>query len=389
MRTLAPIALVACSLALEACRGCRDDPINPIDQVPANPNDIGAWLSMDVLNGQPAVAYYDKTAGALAFAVGTIGDDSVTWEEERIDGYQDEQTGLDSGDRGQYASLKIANDGTAWISYSDATNGNLFYARRSGKNTWETGFADSGGGPTPHGGRWSSLELDGDGNPVIAHFDLNKQQLRVVRWQDTGFGSAEVVDEGDDWAAPDTATELDDVDANVGRYARLLIQDGVEYLAYYDTAWGHLKLATNDGSGWSVEVVDDGGEAGNDVGKWPSILVDGGTVQIAYQDVTDYALLLATRSGGGDWAIESVDEGSYTGADAELFLNGSYPGIVYFEGEENNIRLATFDGSNWTRDTLGGAQAALGFHNETVVVSGKRYIACYNYTDRDIWFVEL
>ena len=388
MRTILPVSLLACTFVLEACKGCREDPVSPIDEVPEDPHDIGSWLSMDVLNDQPAVAYYDKTSGALAFAVGTVGDDGVTWSEERVDGYEDPNTGLDSGDRGQYASLAVSDSGTAWISYYDATNGNLFYAQRKGKDNWETGFADSGGGATPHGGRWSSLELDGDGNPVIAHYDVAKQQLRVVRWQDTGFGGGEIVDEGEDWEAPDTASDVDDIPADVGKYARLLIQDGVEYLAYYDAAHGQLKLATNSGAGWEVEVVDDGGEDNLDVSKWPSILVDGDTLSIAYQDATNYDLMLATKS-GGEWSIEVVDDGPYTGADTELYANGSYPAIVYFEGEENDIRLATFDGANWTLDTMAGAEAALGFHNETVVVGGTRYIGCYDYTNRTIWLTSL
>lgn len=387
MRKLAPIALVASSIALEACRGCREDPVHNVDPPAEDPHDIGSWLSMDVLNGSPAVAYYDKTDGALAFAVGEIKDGSVSWSEERIDGYQDATTGLDSGDRGQYTSLEIGPSGTAWISYYDATNGNLFYARRKGKDDWETGFADSGGGATPHGGRWSSMELDGDGNPVIAHHDVGKGALRVVRWNDTGFGGAEIVDEGEDWAAPDTGG-LEDIDANVGQYARLHIEGGVEYLAYYDAAWGDLKLATNTGGGWEVEVVDDGGEEAADVGKWPSILIDDGKVIIAYQDATNFDLLLATQSGEG-WDIEVVDDGAYTGADTELYMNGSFPAIVYFEGEENNIRLASNDGTGWTTDTLGGAEAALGFHNETVVVEGKRYVGCYDYSNRTIWFSQL
>ena len=388
MRKFVPLALVASSFVLEACQGCRDDVVTPIDEVVEDPHDIGSWLSMDAINGNPAVAYYDKTTGGLAFAIGTVTDNGVTWSEERIDGYQDEATGLDSGDRGQYASLEVSSSGTAWISYYDATNGNLFYARRSGKDNWETGFADSGAGATPHGGRWSSMELDADGNPVIAHYDVTKQDLRVVRWQDTGFGGAVVVDEGEGWSAPDTAEGIDDVDADVGKYAKLLIQDGTEYLAYYDAALGQLKLATNTGGGWEIEVVDDGGEENLDVGKWPSILVNGGTVSIAYQDATNYDLLIAT-SDGGAWDIEVIDDGAYTGADAELYLNGSYPAVVYFEGDENDIRLATNDGANWTLDTMGGADAALGFHNETVVIAGTRYIGCYDYTNRNIWLTSL
>ena len=36
-----------------------------------------------------------------------------------------------------------------------------------------------------------------------------------------------------------------------------------------------------------------------------------------------------------------------------------------------------------------GAEAALGFHNEVVVANGQTYAACYNYTDRSLWFSQV
>ncbi|HJN77351.1 MAG TPA: hypothetical protein QGF58_25725 [Myxococcota bacterium] len=387
---LIPIVLVVgTSVLLEACTGCREDPVHLIDGEPEEPHDIGQYLSMDVMDGDPVVSYYDRTKGALAFSVGTIEDGTVSWEEERIDGYAGDD-GLDPGDRGKYTSLAVDGSGTAWITYYDSTNGNLFYARRSGKDDWETGLADTGSGPTPDAGLFSSLQLRDD-LPVVAHYDAGKGQLRIVHWNDNSWDS-EVVDEGEPFVAEDTASGLEDKDADVGKYAELLIDGSSTYIAYYDAANGDLKLAVDSGAGWEITVVDEGSidEDGleADVGQWPSLLSSGGEIIIAYQDVTNQDLRIA-RGSGDTWTTELVDDGEWAGADGELFDNGSFPAIVYFDGEDNDVRLATSDGSAWTLDTLGGQEAGLGFHNETVTIGGTRYVACYDYTNRTIWFAKL
>lgn len=362
--------------------GCRNtEPVELVEPTPEDPHDIGQYLSMGVYDGQPAAAYYDRTKGGLTFAIGTLDGDTVRWEEERIDGFVDSE-GLDVGDRGKYTSMLV--DGTdVWISYYDATNGNLFYARRADKDDWESGFADSGGGSTPHGGRFSSLAMGADGYPAVAHYDVNKGQLRLARWNGNGW-SGSVIDEGEDFIPGEGDTALEEVDADVGKYARLEVVDGTEYIAYYDAANGDLKLATGSGSDFSVETVASEGN----VGSWPSIMVKGGEVLIAYQDMTNWDLVLTRGTPGGPWTTEVIDDGEFRGADTEIFENGSYPGILYFDGSDNNMMLATYDGSQWATQVLAD-EGGLGFHNETIVIGGTRYAGCYDYTRRTIHFQSL
>ena len=381
-RHLLALAFIAPSLLLQACGGCnKDEDSEPNVQPPADPHDIGQYLSMELMpDGTPAVSYYDRSDGALAFALWQAEGETGTWKEERIDGYSDE-TGLDRGDRGKYTSLAVTSGGTAWISYYDATNGNLFYARRDQPGKWTTGVADTGGGATPNAGQFSSIALDANENPVIAHYDVNRKELRVTHWRDTAF-AGEAVDAGQDYTPEDTALEVREAD--VGKYSRLLIHEGTEYIAYYDAAAGDLKLATGTSGAYTIAVVDSEG----DVGAWPSMLFDGQDLLIAYQDVGNQDLKLA-RLSGGVWSVETIDTGEFIGADTEIFLNGSYPAILYFDGNENNLKLAQSTGDGWTLDTLAGSDGALGFHNETVAVEGKRYIGCYDYTNRTIWFSQL
>jgi hypothetical protein len=388
MRVAALLFAVLATLALQGCKGCADaeegtdkDPIGT--DTPPDPHDIGSWLSMRSMpDGSPAVAYYDRTSDALGFAIGSVKGGAATWATEEVDSYPD-ANGLNPGDAGKYASMAVAKDGTVWIVYQDTSNGVLKYAKRDTGGTWTIGNADAGSGPSSDAGYWASLALDGAGNPLAVHYDKNKGSLRVARWNGTAF-VADVVYEGTDFVPTDPAQPS--VSGDAGEYAKLVVAaDGTEYIAFYDRAWGALRLASGNASGYAVELVDDTA----DVGQWPDFVVDGATVTIAYQDVTNQDLKLASGRVGGSWSVETVDDGDHVGADSALYMDGSDTSILYFDGASNDVKRARKSGGSWSKETVAGADSALGYHNETVMVGGARYAACYDYTNRAIWFAAL
>lgn len=389
MRVSAPLiaTLVSATLAaavLPGCNGCVPPPdeVSGVDPDLAG-HDIGSWLSMDVMpDGRPAVSFYDRTSDALGFAIGTLDSGAVTWASERVDSYPD-STGLNPGDAGKYSAMAVATDGTVWVVYQDASNGVLKYARRDPAGGWTIGNADVGGGSSYDAGYWASIALDPSGNPVAAHYDAAARTLRVTRWSGTAFTAA-VAYEGTDFTSTDTA--VGSVTGNAGEYTQIAIAaDGTEYIAFYDRAWGALRLASGGVGGYSVELVD--GAA--DVGHWPDLMVDEAGIAIAYHDVTNQDLKLAVGRAGGPWEIETVDTGDHVGADSAIYDEGSEPGIVYFDGQNNDMRLARKSGGAWALQTVGAAGAALGYHNETVRIDGVRYVASYDYTHRTIWFSAL
>ncbi|MDP2304902.1 MAG: hypothetical protein Q8P18_02620 [Pseudomonadota bacterium] len=394
MRVSAPLCVVPAwallvAFTLPGCNGCRkeppaDDDTDPIgvDAEP-DPHDIGSWLSMRVMpDGRPAISFYDRTSDALGFAIGTLNDGVVSWSIEQVDSYPD-ATGLNPGDAGKYSSMAVASDGTVWVVYQDTSNGVLKYAKREKTGAWTIGNADTGGGPSYDSGYWASVAIDPAGNPVAAHYDAAKGSLRVARWTGTAFTAA-VVYEGTDYASTDTAVES--VSGNAGEYARIAIaSDGTEYIAFYDRAWGALRLASGNVGGYSIEVVDDT----SDVGQWPDVMVDGASVAIAYHDVSNQDLKLAKGRAGGPWNVETVDSGDHVGADSAIYGTGSEPGIVYFDGANNDMKLARMSGASWALETVGTAGAAVGYHNETVEIDGTRYVASYDYTNRTVWFSAL
>lgn len=380
---LAALAVLVPAFTLQACKGCADEEqkdTNPqgTDDPEADVGDVGSWLSMRTMSdGSPAIAYYDRTQDALGFAIGSIGSDgTATWSREQVDSYPDEN-GLNPGDSGKYASMAIASDGTVWIAYQDSSHTKLRYAKRDAANSWTVGDADSSA--SDDAGYWTSIVFDSSGNPVIAHYDKGEGSLRVATWNGSAFTS-EVVYDGQDGVDTAGAT----VAGNAGEYAKLLSDGGTLYLAFYDHTQGALRLATKSGSSWNVEVVDDEG----DVGAWPDLVMDGGKLLVAYQDVGAQHLKFAKGS-PGSFTTEVVDSSDHVGADTALFVDGSTYGILYYDGANNDLKEATGSPGSWSTRKVAGDDAALGFHNETVSTGGKRYAACYDYTNRGLWFQAL
>lgn len=384
---LAALIVVATSLsALQGCEGCNETAVTDGEpaQEAAFANDAGSWLSMAVTpDAKPAIAYYDRTMDALGYAVGTVASDgTVEWAREEVDSYPDDN-GLNPGVAGQYASLAIASDGQVWIAYQDTSNGTLKYAHK-GDGIWDVALADAGGGPSADAGYWASLAFDKAGVPTVAHYDRSKGNLRVARWNGTGFTGA-VAAEGESYDPPDTASDPSLVDANVGEYSKLYVgSDGTEYIAYYDRAYGALRLATGTGGSYELSTVDETG----DVGQWPSIGMDGSTLWIAYQDVGNQDLKVAYGT-PGNFTIETVDTGDHVGADSALFVDSGAVGILYFDGFNNDLKLARRGDGTWTTETVSGANGALGYHNESVRIGEKRFAGCYDFTARSVFFAAL
>jgi hypothetical protein len=337
---------------------------------------------MDVApDGQLALAFYDVEFGGLGFALGSRHGEFIWWDYEEVDGYPDSD-GLNPGDRGQYCSMMVAPDGTIWISYYNSTTGGLYVAHRTGKK-WELELADAGTGLSPDAGQWTSLALDADNRPVVAHYMAGSGELRVARRLD-GSWVAETVWTGEAFeGAPDTGDgAIEPRPASVGKFARLHIDGSTEYIAFYDAAQQTLNLLEGFPGSYVHTVVDDS----SDSGQWPSILVDEDTVAIAYHDVGNQNLMLAKRAGGGPFVTEVVDDAKYVGADTEVFDHEGDIGIIYFDGKNNNMNMAIDGEAGWELSVLGGDDGALGFFNEVVRDrNGQYWAASYNYTDRNIF----
>lgn len=376
--------------ALLAFAACQPDfsftaPEPPYVEPDPAPPDHGSWLSMGLAPNQSdlVIGYYDRDLSGYGFAVGTISGDSIEWAHEQVDGYSDPNSGMDTGDRGKYGSMKVAPDGTVWAAYYDATTKDLRYAHRlGGRKSWVTGKID---GTTGAVGEWASLALDGEGKPVVAYFDGDTKTLKVAHYS-ANQDNTNTDDEwdvttawtGQPWSGTDAAGLPISRDASVGTYARLMISAGTEYIAYYDAGQQRLGLLEGTAGNYTQSFVTD---AGVNQGQWPSMLIDGGTLIIAYQDVGNQDLIVSTRQTGG-WSHDIADAGDYVGADTELVIRAGKTTVLYFDGQNNDMKLATKNGNVWNTETLGSAESAVGFHNEIVRVDDGFWAASYDFTSR-------
>jgi len=135
------------------------------------------YTSLAVVNGTPAISYYDSTNSNLKFvrasdASGTAWGTPVT---------------LDStGTVGSYTALAVVNGNPA-ISYHDNTNGDLKYTSATDANgtMWATPVSLDSTGTV---GTYTSLAVV-NGNPAVSYYDATNANLKFVaipealRWQ--------------------------------------------------------------------------------------------------------------------------------------------------------------------------------------------------------------
>jgi hypothetical protein len=123
------------------------------------------------------------------------------------------------------------------------------------------------------GGYWHSAAVRPDGNVCVAYQDINTLTLKYACQNSSSC----------------TGWTIQDIDyaSGTGAYASLAFNSQAQpYIAYYDSTIGALKVATQVGLNWELEVVDDQGN--KDVGRYTNIVIDADDfVHITYYNVTD------------------------------------------------------------------------------------------------------
>ena len=115
-------------------------------------------------------------------------------------------------------------------------------------------------------GQYTSLVLDGGGNPVISYRDTSNLDLKVAHCNDP------------DCTRDDESIVAVDTPGALGSYTSLAL-DGVgnPVISYYDYGNGDLKVAHCNNPNCtlaSIMTIDTGG-VGVDVGRYTSLALDG------------------------------------------------------------------------------------------------------------------
>ncbi len=123
-----------------------------------------------------------------------------------------------------------------------------------------------------------------------------------------------------------------------------------------------VRLATFNGTNWSVETVERTGPPGELAGAWrTAVAVDevGGEV-VAYRDPVGRALKIAARQGDG-WLVRTADlpeEGVEVGRglDVSLTMAGGRPVVTHRDGDDGGIRIVTPAETDWTAFEVGRSE---------------------------------
>ena len=146
--------------------------------------DVGDQMSLAILpNEQPAIAYYDSTNDELRFAERSAGG---VWSDVLVDADGDGT----SVDVGNDMELIILLNGQPAIAYHDKTNSELRFAERSAGGVWSDVLVDADGdGTSVYVGYARDAILFG-GSPVIAYSDETNEEMRLAErsgavWSDS------------------------------------------------------------------------------------------------------------------------------------------------------------------------------------------------------------
>jgi hypothetical protein len=238
---------------------------------PHTAGDVGPYTSLELdASGYPVVSYYDATNDDLN--VMHCNDANCAGSNESI------VILSTPGDVGRYGSLELDASGFPVVSYYDATNGDLKILHCDNVNCSGTGESITTPVSTGDVGKFTSLELDASGYPVVSYYRTSDGYLYVMHCNDV------------ECAGNNESIEVQDQSETAGFFHTSLELDSAGYpvISYYDVANGDLKLLhCNDvncnGTAESITTPD----SANDVGTEASLALDAnGNPVVSYYDAT-------------------------------------------------------------------------------------------------------
>lgn len=293
----------------------------------ASASSVGQYTSLTTVNGFPAIAYYDVTAGDLKYVRATDANGTAWGTPVTVEA---------TNNVGQYASLVVVNGNPA-IAYYDVTNGDLRYIRATDANgtAWGTPVAVT---TANNIGQFASMVV-ANGNPAIAYYDVTNSDLRYVRSSDIN-GAA--------WGTP-VALETTN---NIGQYASLKIVNGNPAVAYYDATnldLRYIRASDASGTAWGTPLAV---TSSNNIGQYASLEIVNGNPGIAYYDVTngDLRFVRANDASGTAWGTPVAVEASTNniGQFATMVIANGNPAVAYFDATNSDLRFIRAYDANGT-----------------------------------------
>jgi hypothetical protein len=347
---------------------------------------IGTWMSLTVdsdddpwhtsialINGKPAIAYYERTNGNLRYAYSSTVDGSSGWTDVLVDNGG-------SADVGFTPSLAQIN-GKPAIAHFDNSTFDLKYSYSSAADgsagTWSSIVLDSTGSVGP----FSSLKVV-NSKPAIAYQDA----VGDVKYAYSSTVGGTLVG---DWTIIYVEGNGSGGNPIDGLYNSLAIVNGFPAVSHASNSPGALVYSYSsqvDGSsGWSTITVD------NTVGEgdYTSLALFGGKPSIAYQSQGLLKLYYAYSStaGGtlaGDWSKLEVSGAVGAGYYAGLLSAYGKPAITHMHNGSGDLLYSSSsaaDGSSgWSTITV-DSTGVVGEYATSTLINGKPAVAYRDQTN--------
>ena len=181
-------------------------------------------------------------------------------------------------------------------------------------------------------GQYTSMVLDGQGNPVISFYNATDEKLEIAHCVDNDCTRVNKV------LTPDTTTD-------VGKYSSLALDaDGNPVISYYDEAnttlrilhCGNTSCSTNN----KISIPDKDGN----VGKYTSLTIDShGWPVVSYYDASKGILKILHCGNAActhDNSIATPDLSSSNGVESSIQLNSNgNPVVAYFDFSDSSLKI--------------------------------------------------
>ncbi len=268
-------------------------------------------------SGDKGIAYGDIDTRTLQFLEWSA--DTETWAMESVD---------TSSNVGLYPSLVYDASGQPAIAYFDDQEDDLKFARRE-QGAWVIESVDTAG----TAGRYPSLALNSEGLALIA-YSRGSEGLYLARETQGGWQTEQVGNYG-----------------TVGTHNSLAIMpNGQPAIATYHSGRDALWFYAFDGLEWTGVEVDYDASGAGDYGRYASLAIgNDGQPAIAYHDDGTSVPKYATFD-GQDWHTETIDAEAAGGEDTSLTFNSAGVPVVAYRVNtlgSPDMGVATLVDSSW------------------------------------------
>src|ERR1022692_665611 len=285
---------------------------------------------------------------------------------------------------GSASSVAQGADGFPVISYYDATNKRLMFAKCSDAMcaSAATSTLDSGGASGV--GEYTSIAIGRDGFPVMGYYDQTNLALKFLKCNDASCVGT-------------TIRTLDSGGASgVGQFTSIAIgRDGYPVISYHDDTSFHLKFAKCNDASCSSPTVSTLDSVGSN-GTFNSIAIgsDGYPV-ISYFNQTSFHLKFAKCNDAAcsiaTTATSTLDSNFLAGIDTSIAIGrDGYPVISYADASVGHLKFAKCNDVACSSPTLSTLDSTGGVGRYTSIangVDGFPVISYYDNTNHNIKFL--